>query len=584
MSMSFAATQADFSNLTRLIDGGFKEYLLGQYYASQDDAIRMHGDFKRMIAQAMASISGKHARAAFGEPTQEEEDLYFYSRFRLDHSIADPVPVKDWQADILWHWHQYAAHIPRSIRRHFNRDERQALRQLNDLGCTAARLHRHPDIIGQADTVIRPVLPGHAHGPKIAMPYEHKPARLRAFFASFGTSLLLSGVSRYAVMAALGTVGAPAFAVTVAAAATAGVAVGAFTHYRKNREDIERMAQHENTLAGRMTARWRGLRKSWGWRQAFVNAATGAAGGVLGFELSGYLAEHNVVDSLQRHFADRAAPLGEMLQPAADYAAGALENLQDRIAPMVEQAQQASFIESKPPTQAVTTAVVEAPVQTNPPPALSPAFDAASIDQVFAQRVPDSAPPITYGFVQDHETIVLGRGHDLQDVIETQYGVQAGSPDYARAEAAVVKASGLEGVDLNRLGPDTELTLPLSALAEDPAPVEAAPAIEPAAQVAAIEPEAAAAPAREAYQVESGDHLWKMTRDEFGYKPENGPGRWAVIEMMVAANPHLAADPTALTVGEQLVVPDFNDPNTPKADCSAFIKKQARGCVLPTLS
>ncbi len=104
--------------------------------------------------------------------------------------------------------------------------------------------------------------------------------------------------------------------------------------------------------------------------------------------------------------------------------------------------------------------------------------------------------------------------------------------------------------------------------------------VKPDEVVASLDPAPVTAD-METHTVKRGDSLWKLTRTEYGLT--NSAERWEAIEKIVAANaadhPELLKDPTALTRGWDLKMPDLDDPNTPSADCK-IVRGRARGCTL----
>lgn len=400
----------------------------------------------------------------------------------------------------------------------------------------------------------------------VSLPLPYKPS----IVGSSVTSFLLGGVSRIAIMAALGTTGAP----LVAAAVVAGVGAGAVTSYYKNRATIAQEVAQETTFAGRMKARWRGFRKSYSWKQLALNTATSTAGVVGGGALFEAIAENVPMPKLVQDFASAAkSQIDSAVEWTSDKAAIVTASLGDNAGPV--RAGVSTFFDSvrdvigaDAPTQTAsledgtvpeTTGTVPDSVQTATPP--------ESQSEIPVRRVQTIAIPANGVFDlpadEPLNRIDQAFSHVVPLTTEEQQAAEMLRQNFADKTAMFTDpapTSGGANVSDQAMSYVPQ-DVPVSTTAQD--------AIAAAAPVPAP-----------THTVGRGDSLWKLTREYYGLASTDGEGRWDAIAKIVQANPHLAANPSALTVGETLVMPDLDDPNVSAANCNVVGGRLRGGCKL----
>lgn len=387
----------------------------------------------------------------------------------------------------------------------------------------------------------------------VSLPVAYKPS----FVGSAMTSFLLGGVSRIAIMAALGATGAP----VIAGAVLAGVGAGAVTSYYKNRALIAQEVAQEKTFGGRMKARWRGFTKSYSWKQLALNTATSTAGVVGGGALFEAVAENVPMPKLVQDFAAAAkSQMGSALEWTSEKAAFLTATLGGNAGAVragVSSLRDMIGMNDVAPTE--TTGVVPVDTQT--------AISTETQSDIPVRRVQTISIP-------------------ADGIIETPVVDPATRIEQAFADVAPLTVEEQQAAEMLR-----QNFADKTAMFTDPAPVTRGVIVtdqtmsyvgqDVPVKSAAEQAIAAAAPVPvETVTIGRGDSLWKLTREYYGLASTDGEGRWDAIAKIVQANPHLAANPSALTVGETLIMPDLNDPNVSAANCNVVGGKLRGGCKL----
>lgn len=480
----------------------------------------------------------------------------------------------------------FKEHLDRMKRQPFNRDKREMVERienaLSDFPSLAqerkGRLTDHP---------VRsvPLVAKHGNNPKDAYAHTAVPAQYKtSHWKSIGTSMLLGGVSRIAIASAIGASGGG----VIVGAVLGGVIAGAVTSYYNNRDVIKREVSMESTFWGRMKARWRGFRKSYSKTQFALNVGASALGVTFAPAVFETIAENVPFPKIAQDFAAAAqtqiSTALEWGNEKAVLAASYIGSVTD-----MTMANAASALDTTRELLAGYNVINHDNVTAGIPAEPDPLMQYASMDGVIV--IEDENPDIS----TDNITRIMP--DDVAPAVEPEPVSELPADPVALAFADVGDAPQADERAVQLVNNYAQAYMQASApvptndvLAYTADDLRAARAIEqqlvpaPAAEKA-VESVAAATPVATAEQetiaVKNRDNFWKITRTDLGYASSDGVGRWAAIEMMLAANPHMAADPASLTVGDKIIVPDLDNPATPRADCTDFKAGRAKGCVLP---
>ncbi len=256
----------------------------------QDREHRIEQDWKFSALRNMLYAALLNHRAD-GTPLQESAS-YQYSDFTVSTGHKNPLTGRR-RENYLSLLVNYLKDMKKKSHDGFNGEH---LRMLQDI---EQRIEGIPDVrnsakaIRQKDSipnVIQP-LPRYGVWENTKATVLQQPNRKSSFWTSTATSILLGGVSRYAVMAALGTTGTPVFAAMLAGS----VIAGGVTAYYKNRgligKEVAQAREEGAGFWGRLGARWTSFRRFYTWKHLALNTG----GALLGMEV-GSIA-HDVINA-----------------------------------------------------------------------------------------------------------------------------------------------------------------------------------------------------------------------------------------------------------------------------------------------
>lgn len=333
--------------------------------------------------------------------------------------------------------------------------------------------------------------PGGPTGPVFAgYPSTMLPGNLLSLGVSFGTTYLMSSVSRAAICAAAGTIGLSGLPVMLLAGAGTGLFIGSFHNIAANWDHIS--AEANKQQGWKKTAAFvTESAKSVGWKQAFTFAVTGAAGGSLGFLAHEVAQVFSCMGELQTTNANLLSA-NEGLQSTLEARDATIAGLNTNIAGLNTQidglegqlaAEDRAVPTSGPaPLNPTEVRVVMSPLDLGDVPASTPAAEAATIEcPSYYEDCPESGilniSEITNGgsvpdgdaLTPQNEKIVVASGDNLTKIVEEQYNIDElstldsdgdGIRDFDEVMAAVANENGLVGNQMNALRVDWELAMP----------------------------------------------------------------------------------------------------------------------------